>query len=746
MKNIIRILLMLPLIGFSQSEITGNVTGVFNGKQEAIPGANVYWSGTNIGTVTNDKGEFLIPFTAKNSQLVISYIGYTQKVLEITSAQHINVVLQESSTLNEVVLTSERKATQVSLLDSRNLVTLNEKELLKAACCNLSESFETNAAIDVNFSDGVTGTKQIKMLGLTNPYILITQENIPSVRGASQAYGLTFTPGTWLESIQITKGSGAVVNGFESIAGQINTELKKPLTDDAFFLNTYASMDGRLEMNTHFNQKLSDKWSTGMYIHANHRSWKKDNNNDGFIDAPLANQINLMNRWQYANTESGWVSFFDFRYMNDDKLAGQLDFNPETDKLTTNAWGSEIATKRIDVSNKTGYVFKNQKYKSFGLQTSYSNHDQKAYYGLRRYDIKHQSLYSNFMYNSILSNTQNTFKTGLSLTYDQYEEFVLNTDINRKENSIGAFFEYTYDNDDNFSVVAGIRADAHNTLGTFVTPRLHVRYNPWKNSVLRASLGKGKRSASIFAENQHYFASSRVFNIENSGGKIYGLDPEEAWNYGVSFLQKFKLFSQRGDVSIDYYATRFNNQVVVDVDANPNMVSFYNLDGASVAHSTQLDLNYTLAKHLDLRLSYKYYDVSSDYKDRKLTKALLAKNRVLANVSYQTHFLNNKGGRWKFDATWNWTGKQRLPNTSTNPSQYQLGEFTNPFSRLNAQVTRVFSKQFEVYLGGENILNYKQNNPILAADDPFGAYFDSTIIHGPIQGANVYAGLRFNIE
>ena len=737
---------MLPLIGFSQSEITGNVTGVFNGKQEAIPGANVYWSGTNIGTVTNDKGEFLIPFTAKNSQLVISYIGYTQKVLEITSAQHINVVLQESSTLNEVVLTSERKATQVSLLDSRNLVTLNEKELLKAACCNLSESFETNAAIDVNFSDGVTGTKQIKMLGLTNPYILITQENIPSVRGASQAYGLTFTPGTWLESIQITKGSGAVVNGFESIAGQINTELKKPLTDDAFFLNTYASMDGRLEMNTHFNQKLSDKWSTGMYIHANHRSWKKDNNNDGFIDAPLASQINLMNRWQYANTESGWVSFFDFRYMNDDKLAGQLDFNPETDKLTTNAWGSEIATKRIDVSNKTGYVFKNQKYKSFGLQTSYSNHDQKAYYGLRRYDIKHQSLYSNFMYNSILSNTQNTFKTGLSLTYDQYEEFVLNTDINRKENSIGAFFEYTYDNDDNFSVVAGIRADAHNTLGTFVTPRLHVRYNPWKNSVLRASLGKGKRSASIFAENQHYFASSRVFNIENSGGKIYGLDPEEAWNYGVSFLQKFKLFSQRGDVSIDYYATRFNNQVVVDVDANPNMVSFYNLDGASVAHSTQLDLNYTLAKHLDLRLSYKYYDVSSDYKDRKLTKALLAKNRVLANVSYQTHFLNNKGGRWKFDATWNWTGKQRLPNTSTNPSQYQLGEFTNPFSRLNAQVTRVFSKQFEVYLGGENILNYKQNNPILAADDPFGAYFDSTIIHGPIQGANVYAGLRFNIE
>lgn len=737
---------MWSLLSYSQDEVTGRVTEIFNEKQEPILGANVYWSGTNIGTVTNEAGDFKLPMSTESTKLVISYVGYEQQVLNILTAQHVEVVLKANSTLNEVVLHAERKATQISLIDERNLITLNEKELLKAACCNLSESFETNAAIDVNFSDGVTGTKQIKMLGLTNPYILITQENIPSVRGASQAYGLTFTPGTWLESIQITKGAGAVVNGYESIAGQINTELKKPLTDAQFFINTYASVDGRLEANMHFNQKLSETWSTGMYIHANHRSWKKDNNNDGFIDAPLANQINLLNRWQYANAETGWVSFFDVRYMKDDKQAGELNFNPETDKLTTNSWGSEIATKRIDISNKTGFVFKNQKYKSFGLQTSYSNHDQKAYYGLRRYDINHQSVYSNFIYNSILSNTQNKFKTGLSFTYDQYEEYVLNTDIRRKENSIGAFFEYTYDNGDNFSVVAGVRADAHNLLGNFVTPRLHLRYNPWDNSVLKASVGKGKRSASIFAENQHYFASSRVFNIENSGGEIYGLDPEEAWNYGASFLQKFKLFSKRGSVAVDYYATNFKNQVVVDVDSNPNEVAFYNLDGQSIAHSFQTDFNYTLAKHLDFRLSYKYYDVTTDYKNKRLDKALLAKHRVLANVSYQTHYLNKKEARWKFDVTWNWTGKQRLPNTSTNPSQYQLQEYANPFSRLNAQATRVFSKQFEMYLGGENVLNYKQNNPILASADPFGAYFDSTIIHAPIQGINIYAGLRFNLK
>jgi len=746
MKKILIFLFLLPLLSFSQSEVSGSVTEEINGKQEPILGANIYWSGTTIGTVTNESGKFRIPFSTENKTLVISYVGYQQKIITVIEPKSIVVKLSPSSDLKTVMINAERKATQVSLLDSRNIVTLNSKELLKAACCNLSESFETNAAIDVNFSDAVTGTKQIKMLGLTNPYILITQENIPSVRGASQAYGLTFTPGTWLESIQITKGSGSVVNGYESIAGQINTELKKPFSDDPFFVNTYASIDGRLELNTHFNQKLNNKWSTGMYIHVNNRSWKRDENNDNFMDAPLTNQINLMNRWQYANSESGWVSFFDFRYMKDNKQAGELNFDPETDKLTTNAWGSEINTKRIDVSNKTGFVFKEQKYKSLGLQTSYSNHDQKVYFGLRRYDINHQSLYSNFIYNSILSNTQNKFKAGLSFTYDQYEEFVLNSDIDRKENSLGAFFEYTYDNSDNLSVVAGVRADTHNVLGEFVTPRLHIRYNPWGNSVLRASVGQGRRSASIFAENQHYFASSRVFNVMNTGKGAYGLDPEEAWNYGVSFLQKFKLFEKKADWSIDYYATNFKNQVVVDVDSSPYEVSFYNLNGKSVAHSIQTDLNYNLAKHLDLRLSYKYYNVVADYQFNRLSKPLLAENRVLANVSYQTHYLNEKGARWKFDATWNWIGKQRLPNTSANPVQYQLGADTNPHSRLNLQVTKVFSKQFEIYVGGENVLGYKQDSPILASDDPFGAYFDSTIIHGPIQGATAYAGLRFTMK
>jgi outer membrane receptor for ferrienterochelin and colicin len=453
-----------------------------------------------------------------------------------------------------------------------------------------------------------------------------------------------------------------------------------------------------------------------------------------------------MNRWQYKNEDSGWESFTDFRVMNDYKQGGEINFNPDSDKFSTEVWGSEIKTKRFDVANKSSFVFNDQKYKGFDFQNSFSYHDQNSYFGLRRYDIKHQSFYSHFTYNSIINNTRNKFKTGLSFAYDAYEEYVLDTDLYRKENSVGAFFEYTYDNDDNFSFVAGIRGDTHNILGEFITPRLHVRYNPWDSMVLRASVGKGRRSASVYAENQQYFASSREFNIDSNGNGAYGLDPEEAWNYGVSALQKFSFLGRRAELSLDYFSTNFKNQVLVDVDSSPYEVSFYNLSGKSVANSFQTDFNYNLAKHLDLRLSYKYYNVVTDYKSGRLSKPLLANNRVLANISYETHFLNDKGGRWKFDATWNWTGKQRLPNTLGSPEAYQLDSTVNPYNRLNFQVTRVFSKQFEVYVGGENILGYRQENPILSNDNPFGPNFDSTIIYAPVQGARVYAGLRFNLQ
>lgn len=740
--------LLLPLTAFAQQFSKGTVVDEAN---LPLMGAEVYWNGTQIGVSTDDNGTFTLKRTENSNTLVISYIGYKTKTIKVTNSEALHIQLEPQSALEEVVVTQKRANTMKSQWQVANLHTMSSGELLKAACCNLSESFSTNPSIDVNFSDAVTGNKQIKMLGLTSPYILMAEENIPAMRGASQAYGLSFVPGTWIESIQITKGAGSVINGYESISGQINYEIEKPINARPFFLNLYTSEDSRYELNAHTKVKLSDKWATSLLAHGNVRQRKSDHNHDGFIDNPIGNQINLLNRWQYSNAEKGWVSFVNLNYMKDERQAGQIDYNPLTDKGTTNAWGSKVNSERFTLSNKTGYVFPDTPYKSIGLQNSFQSHRQDSYFGLNSYDIHQKSWYGNLIYNSIIGNTQHKFATGLSGTYDDYNEQLTTSalagDFSRIDRSIGAFFEYTYDNLSNFSFVAGVRADSHNNLGNFITPRFHLRYNPWQQATFRLSAGRGKRAANVIAENQQLLASSRQLHIiGGDGGKLYGLNPEIAWNYGASFLQAFKIWGKNAELSVDFYRTHFDNQVVVDLDHSPQQALFYNLNGKSFANSLQAEVSITPAKGLDFKAAYKYYDVQTQFTKGQLEKTLTPKHRWFANVAYETADTHeNNHSQWKFDVTFNWLGEQRLPTTATNPLPYRLSDYAPSFATLNTQITRVFSKTFEVYVGGENITNYKQANGILAADAPFGAYFDSTMQYAPAFGQMYYAGMRFKL-
>ena len=613
MKYLLFILLLTPFVSISQNKIEG-VLSEKNGNNEIIglAGANVFWLNASLGTITDLDGSFTIPYKKEYKKLVFSYVGYKTDTLLISNTKPIKHTLTAKGQLDEVLISTRKKASTRSFLSATNVINVSSSELLKAACCNLSESFETNPSIDVNFADAVTGTRQIKMLGLTSPYILITTENIPSIRGASQAYGLSFIPGTWVSSIQITKGAGSVVNGFESIAGQINAELQKPSTDDRLFVNAYVNGNGRIELNTHLNSKISDKWDTGLYVHGDLRNQKFDKNQDSFLDMPLQQQLNLMNRWQYINNEKGLVSFINIKFLNDEKQTGQIDFDPKTDKFTTNYWGSEIDTRRFEASAKFGYVNPEIPYQSMGVQAAYSNHVQDSYFGFNVYNITHNSVYANAIFNSIIGDSRNKFKTGISATYDDYNELVNTTKYQRTENSLGAFFEYSYDNLGDLNLTAGLRIDTDNLLGTFLTPRIHLRYTPWDDSAFRVSAGRGKRSANIFTENQKMFASSRTINILDTNGSIYGLDPEIAWNYGVSFSQKFTVFGKKSEVTFDYYRTDFVNQIVVDWE-NPREVNFYNLKGESYANSFQAELSINIAEGLDVRSAYKYYDVKTDY-------------------------------------------------------------------------------------------------------------------------------------
>lgn len=751
MKNIHLILFILLVAQYTvaQNEVTGTIYGTSSETPEfPLSGANVYWLDTTVGTITDGKGAFKIPYRKEYSKLIVSYVGFKTDTITITGPTEITHWLLEEGSLNEVVIQNRKQTAFRSYLQPQNVTFITSQELLKAACCNLSESFETNPSIDVNFPDALTGTRQIRMLGLTSQYTLITVENIPAMRGASQAYGLSFVPGTWVESIQISKGAGSVTNGYESIAGQINAELQKPATDDKVFVNAYAGNDGRYEFNNHLNFKLNEKWYAGLYIHGNYRDHSEDINNDGFLDMPQAQQINLMNKWQYMDNENGIIGFLSLKYLNDEKMMGQSHSlhtveDDGHDHFFNRIWEANVDTQRAEAAMKLGIVFPDNPFNSLGFQASYSFHNQNSIFGLRVYDIEHQSFYSGVMFSSIISDTRHNFKTGLSFTYDAYDEQVGFINYNRIEYSTGAYFEYSYDNLDRLNLVTGLRVDYNNLIGTFVTPRVHARYTLWEKAALKVSFGRGVRSPNIFAENQQLFGSSRSIVIQNAGGNFYGLDAEDAWNYGVSFLQSFQLFGREADINFDFYRTDFQNQIVVDWE-NPREVVFYNLDGKSYANSFQTELNMSPAPRTDIRLAYRLFDVKTDYQTGRMEKPLTPKHRLFANAAYATP-LTERGAQWKFDLTYNWLSDQRFPSTEANPNEFQRTARTPQLNLMNAQITKVFSPKFEIYVGGENITNVRQDNPIIASDDPFGVNFDSTLVYGPIFGSMYYTGLRWKL-
>ena len=734
-------IIFLSLNSYSQELLSGKIS--FLNKENKIvflEGASVYWKDSSIGVISDKNGNYSIPFSENSNILVVKMLGFKEYSLIINDVKTYDFkLIEESNELNEVIVSKRKNTIQKSYFKTQNIVNVSSDELLKAACCNVSESFETNPSIDVSYSNAITGVKQVRMLGLESPYLLITEENIPMVRGASQVYGLSFIPGPWVESMQITKGTGSVVNGFESISGQINIELKKPVNEAPLFINVFRSGMGRNEFNFHLNKKLNPKLNTIFFVHADNNTSIHDDNSDGFLDHPTFKGFNFFNRYQYTDLEKGIVSFLGFRYMKNDKKAGEDVANL---KLKRMAWVSEIKTDRFDSNFKLGYVNPRIPYRSTGFQMAYSAHNQKSFFGLRDYNIKQNSFYSSFLYNSIIGNTMNKIKTGLNFYYDDFEEIVdqTKTNYNRIDKSIGGFFEYSYDNLDDVSLVAGLRYDIHNNLGSFLTPRMHVRYQPFEKSVLRFSIGSGRKSSNIFSENQEIFSTGREIKIKNENGNFYGLNSEKALNYGLSFRQGFNLNNQDGDITIDYYVTDFENQIVVDWEKQ-GQLSFYNLEGKSYAKSFQIELDYSISNNINFKSAFKNYNVKKQYNSGFKQNPLTPKNRFFINIDFFSTPKNN-GSQWKFDFTYNRIGKQRLPIHS---DQSLFNGWSPSYTLLNSQLTRVFSENFEIYFGGENIGSYTQENPILSSENPFGMNFDSTLVYAPIIAPMLYLGIRLKL-
>jgi len=730
-------LLLAGLCAAAQDTLRGFVfEETESGRLQPLVAANVVWLGTTLGTTSDGKGYFVVPAHPKTRQLQISYIGKKPDTLQIERFSEVKVILKSQSKLQTVEIAADRAATYVSSLNPIKTQVMTEQELFKAACCNLSESFETNPAVDVSYTDAVSGVKQLQLLGLSGTYIQMQRENLPDVRALSANYGLTFIPGSWIDNIQLTRGIGSVVNGFESISGQMNVELKKTDSGDSVFVNGYQNQMGRSEINWYSRHQLSPSLSTAVLLHGNRQGMMNDVNKDGFLDIPAGNQINIHNRWKYDNGQ-GWIVQGGWALVRDRRLGGQSSFDKNTDRQQQMAYGTGFSVDRFEVYGKVGYVFPQQRYRSVGYVTQYVNHRTDAFFGRSDYLGKQGSLYQNLIFQDILGNTNHKYRTGVSLITESYGETYKQFLFNRREVVPGAFYEYTYTGL-RLQLIGGVRIDHHNLYGWLFTPRLHAKYDITDQTALRLAAGRGYRVANVFAENMGGLISSRQVAIMGNGRGAYGLEMEKAWNFGLSLTQGFKFRYRDASLNVDLHHTRFDQQVVVDYDYSPTQLLFYNLQGASYSTSFQTEVDLKPARRFDVRLAYRWLDVKTQYQTGFFTRPLVARHRVFMNLAYETR------SKWMFDYTVSRIGTKRLPITAGNPEGLRFPEQSPAYWIMNGQVTKRF-KRWDVYLGVENLADFRQTQLINAADQPFSPFFDASMIWGPAIERMVYVGFRFRI-
>lgn len=601
-----------------------------------------------------------------------------------------------------------------------NTEIISSKELLRAACCNLGESFTTNPSVDVNYADAATGARQIRLLGLSGTYVQMLTENIPNYRGLATPFALGYIPGPWMQSIQVSKGASSVKNGHESITGQINVEFKKPQATPFADANLYYNTKGKLEANLGGNLQLSKRWSTALLGHYEMPGKAHDANGDGFADMPKIKQGLLQSRWAWMGDY--YIFQASVKGLKEHREGGQLAHHSP---LTTHPYLIDITNERYEAFVKNAYIFNEEHASNVALILSGSLHHADAEYGQKSYHADQRNGYASLMFETDFSE-HHSLSTGVSLNYDYLSEFP-------SETTPGLYAQYTYKLGERLVVMGGLRWDHSSIYGGFLTPRMHLKYSPNGFLTLRGSIGKGWRTVHPLAENHYLLASGRHVVVDPD------LDQEEAWNYGLSAALSIPVGEKKLELNAEYYYTTFLHQAVIDFDADPHTVRFSNLNGESYSHTWQAEASYPLFEGFTLTATYRRSNVKSTYGGVLNEKPLTNKYKGLVTASYAPGL-----GKWQFDVTLQLNGGGRMPTPYATadgfpswPARYK------GYEQLSAQITRFF-RFWSIYVGGENITNFKQKNPVIGADDPWGPNFDSTMIWGPVHGTIGYIGIRLN--
>ncbi len=635
---------------------------------------------------------------------------------------------QTDTTMNrrlEEVSIQQRKSEGISRLGgATNGTQLGQDELFRAACCNLGESFIANPSVDVNYNDAAVGARQIKLLGLSGQYVQMLLENQPVTLGAAMPYQLGYVPGAWMKSISVSKGASSVKNGPQSITGQINVEYLKPEDDPGLLLNFYTDSRLKAEANVMGNIHLNHHLSTEVLAHYERDCMHMDENGDGWHDSPNLNQLHLQNRWKYQHGR--YIMHAGIGYLTENREGGQLL------SFTTNPYRVLIDANRADAYMKHAVLLNREHNTNLALLATGSIYSLDGTFGLKSYSDRQRSLNSQLVLENDFSETHN-ISTGISLNADLLDETLTSADSPlTTEYTPGLFAQYTYKPTYKLTVMAGLRGD-HSTLygRTYITPRLHVKWVPADWLTFRASTGKGYRTPHPLAENHYLLTSGRTLVIED-------VKMEEAWNSGISFAFYIPLWDKTLTINADYYYTDFINQAVVDYDSDPTRITIADLNGRSFSHTAQIDASYDITEDLNLLAAFRYNHVLCTYGGQLMEKPLQSQYKGLVTLSWKPML-----ALWQIDLTLQLNGGGRIPDYYDADGTLVTGEEFPAYPQINLQVTREF-RHFSLYVGGENLTNYRQPNPVINAANPWSPTFDPTLVWGPVHGIMAYAGIRMN--
>ena len=653
----------------------------------------------------------------KKAFVIIGLLAATAGV----QAQRVDTT--RTTTLDAVEIRSKGEGVK-RMAGAVNGSEIGQDELFRAACCNLGESFVNNPSVDVNYSDASVGARQIKLLGLSGQYVQMLVEGLPMMGGAMQPYMLDFVPGSWMRSISVSKGTSSVKQGYQSITGQIDVEYLKPDEEQGVLLNLYGDShlkgEGNVVANVHLNKYLS----TELVGHYEKDFMRHDANGDGWIDMPAVEQLHLQNRWKYRRGR--YVMHAGVGYMGNDRQGGQAgDINGR--------YMASVDINRWEAYMKHALLLNKEHNTNVALTATAGTYDMSTVFGRRSSRFDQRALTTQLMLEHDFNDAHN-LSTGLSLNADRYamgEEW--------SEVTPGAYAQYTFKPDYRFTLMAGLRADRFYSSAAetqwFVTPRLHVKWMAADWVTLRASTGKGYRPVHPRAEYHYLLASGRMDSVLPCS-----LTPEEAWNSGMSAVFYIPVGGNSLTVNAEYYYTSFIHQAVVDYDSDPLHVSIHDLDGRSFSHTFQVDATYPIVDELEVMAAIRYNKVMCTYGGVLMEKPLQSRYKGLLTLSWKPMM-----GLWQADFTLQLNGPGRMPTPYTRADGTPSWDETFPaYPQINMQITREF-RHFSIYLGGENLTNYRQPNPVIGADNPWSPTFDPTMIWGPVRGIMAYGGIRLNL-